>query len=347
LLPNTPERRSAASTITLIDEDRQWFKAKYGMPEETAPIELSLCAHAILDEDITEIPDTLDDSRTADNPLCNSGPECRFYAAVPLVGKQGLPLGTLCVLGFQPKMLTGLQRDTLRVLGNHVMKLLELRKALSIEIALRHEVDHRVKNSLQSVISMTGLMKSGATSDETKSALDVISRHILSTAALHSLIYKSEEEGQIALGALLNEISDLIKSSVPKNIEFALTADDIIVTTKTASRVLLVINEFTTNSMKHAFPNNMYGKISVTGVLGEDGVYILTCKDNGVGTAGITQREIEEKKGQPKGLGLKIFKAAAAQVSGNLIFNPDGPNKETGFSLIMEFPVEKHGKNAY
>lgn len=87
--------------------------------------------------------------------LWRAGPA--LYAGALLTTGEGLPLGTLCVLDYQPRELTALQRDTLRVLARQVMTLLEMRKALRSADILRREVDHRVKNSLQSLSSFTNL----------------------------------------------------------------------------------------------------------------------------------------------------------------------------------------------
>lgn len=85
------------SVINFIDEGRQWFKAEVGLGVRSTPLDTSLCGHAILQGDYIEIPDTLEDARMADNPLCTGDPGFRFYAGSVLKGGNGLPLGTVCL----------------------------------------------------------------------------------------------------------------------------------------------------------------------------------------------------------------------------------------------------------
>ena len=81
--------------ITLVDADRQWFKAKFGLEERETSRDISFCAHAILESDLFEVPDTTRDLRFADNPLVMGGIRARFYAGAPLVTTDGYALGTL------------------------------------------------------------------------------------------------------------------------------------------------------------------------------------------------------------------------------------------------------------
>ncbi|MCF3651543.1 PAS domain S-box protein [Synoicihabitans lomoniglobus] len=114
--------------ITLVDEDRQWFKSSLGMTMSEISRDISFCGHAILGQGIFEVPDALEDERFADNPLVTQNPAIRFYAGSPLVSEDGLPLGTLCVFDHHPRLLTALQRQGLEVLGRQVMGQLDLRK---------------------------------------------------------------------------------------------------------------------------------------------------------------------------------------------------------------------------
>ena len=144
------------SVINLIDTDRQWFKAEVGLGVRETPLDTSLCSHAILEKDFMEIPDTLQDQRMQDNGLVVGDPGLRFYAGALLQTPEGLPIGTLCVLDYAPRNLTALQRHALQVLAKQVMTQLELRRALKRKELMRKEMDHRVKNSLASVVAWCG-----------------------------------------------------------------------------------------------------------------------------------------------------------------------------------------------
>lgn len=108
--------------VSLIDKHRQWFKARCGMPSQATPRQISFCAHAILHDEIMVIADATKDVRFRDNPLVVDAPNIRFYAGCPLSLDGENRLGTLCVIGAEPKkpteeQLLGLKRLAIVVEG--------------------------------------------------------------------------------------------------------------------------------------------------------------------------------------------------------------------------------------
>jgi len=135
------------SLLSLVDAERQWFKANIGLPGTTeTPRDIAFCAHAILDEPIFEVPDAALDPRFADNPLVAGGPGIRFYAGAPVQLSDGSRVGTLCVIDSVPHQLTPSQREVLACLATAAAQALEGRHAirrtrqLADELAEQHEL---------------------------------------------------------------------------------------------------------------------------------------------------------------------------------------------------------------
>jgi PAS domain S-box-containing protein len=117
--------------VSLVDDDRQWFKSKIGLDDEQTSRDVSFCAHAILQTDVMVVPDALNDKRFRNNALVTGDPGIRFYAGAPLITEQGFSLGTLCVMDRVPRDLTAAQIDALKSLGRLVVAQMELRRSVS------------------------------------------------------------------------------------------------------------------------------------------------------------------------------------------------------------------------
>ena len=117
--------------ITLLDEQRQWFKAALGTELTETPLEIAFCDHAIRQPGTMVVEDMRNDPRFMANPLVTGDAGIRFYAGAPLRTADDIPLGTLCVLDTVPRRLSGAQRTTLEALARQVMGQLELRRLLA------------------------------------------------------------------------------------------------------------------------------------------------------------------------------------------------------------------------
>ncbi|MCF3649202.1 PAS domain-containing protein [Synoicihabitans lomoniglobus] len=130
------------SLITLIDEDRQWFKSRLGVSVRETSRLISFCAHTIQSDQAMVVPDTAVDPRFADNPMVIGDPHVRFYLGVPLLTAQHLPIGTLCVIDREPREMSPAQVTALQSLSRQVMAQFELRK--STRALASHEARQRL-----------------------------------------------------------------------------------------------------------------------------------------------------------------------------------------------------------
>ena len=161
------------SLVSLIDDKRQWFKSHHGIDASQTPKEYAFCGHAINQEDdIFIIQDARTDERFHNNPLVTGETKVIFYAGVPLLSDEGLPLGTLCVIDNKPKLLSQTQIQALKALGGQVMNLLNLRKTndlLKRSIEKLHEKNndleqfayiaaHDLKSPLNNILSTSELL---------------------------------------------------------------------------------------------------------------------------------------------------------------------------------------------
>jgi len=116
--------------LNLIDENRQWTKATYGLDASDMPREQSFCAHAILDpSEVMIVPDTRYDERFFDNPLVTGEPYVAFYAGMPIINAEGYAFGTLCLVDSRPRELPEHKLELLKALAKLVQTNFDLRFA--------------------------------------------------------------------------------------------------------------------------------------------------------------------------------------------------------------------------
>ena len=147
------------AVVNLIADDRQWFKAEVGIGARELPLDVSICAHALLEKDLMVVADTRLDQRFAGNPLVAADDGLCFYAGALLKTPGGVPIGTVCVLDRAPRPqgITDLQRLTLEVLARQVMTQLELRleNGLAAQRARELEVEAVERRAAQTASSVS------------------------------------------------------------------------------------------------------------------------------------------------------------------------------------------------
>lgn len=132
--------RVPIALISLVDEERQWFKAREGLSVQETPRSLAFCDHAIRRRAVMVVEDARLDVRFRDNPLVTGEPCIRFYAGAPLITRDGQALGTVCVIDRVPRSFDEDDRETLSDLAAIVIDELELRLA-NRELAVLAQTD--------------------------------------------------------------------------------------------------------------------------------------------------------------------------------------------------------------
>ncbi|RSK51056.1 GAF domain-containing DNA-binding protein [Hymenobacter rigui] len=117
------------SLVSLLDGQRQWFKAKTGLPGvQSTPRDIAFCDYTIQADSLYEVEDALADPLFQENELVTGEPHIRFYAGFPLITPEGQALGTICAIDQVPRRLNAAQREALRILAREVVAHLELRR---------------------------------------------------------------------------------------------------------------------------------------------------------------------------------------------------------------------------
>lgn len=223
--------RAPLASITLIDEARQWFKARIGFDVSETPRGISLCAHTICQSDGEPlvIADATQDVRFANYSNVVGPPGIRFYAGMPLVTHDGAAIGSLCVLDRRPRELSEPQLRALRVLGRHVVNALELRRLVrrqgdtiqALEATQRDlqearaaaerasasksrflaATSHEIRTPLNAIIGMTTLLSDSSLTGPARECADTIrsSGEILLTLVNDILDLSKIESGRLLL----------------------------------------------------------------------------------------------------------------------------------------------------
>ena len=143
--------------ISLVDNDRQWFKSRVGLDATQTSREVAFCSHAILTPaEVFEVEDATCDPRFSDNPLVKEAPDIRFYAGAPIVTDDGFALGTVCVIDRETRQLDEAQRRSLQSLSSLVATLLEHEKSAHDE-QLREAKEASRRNEVLTALNASGL----------------------------------------------------------------------------------------------------------------------------------------------------------------------------------------------
>ena len=301
--------------ISLVDADRQWFKARTGLDVRQTPLDASVCAHGILEPEFLEIADLAQDERTCDNPLVNHEPHLRFYAGAPLTNDAGMPLGMLCVLDYKPRALSSIQRTLLKAMASLVMERIELRRALMQEQATHARLqDVLDQSALTQVTSFLRLYEWRHGSDPgVARALRATYEHVAAIVLVHNHLQRVAGGDLVPADRFLASLVQEISSQRPPHVRpVKVQADAIALPSDKALVLGLAAAEMIANAIKHAFGSGDEGAIHVSFLI-EGQEAVLRVSDNGIGMPGGVA------PGQASGLGLRLLSKFAQQLGGVLM----------------------------
>ncbi len=335
--------------VSLIDETRQWFKAKVGLDVTETSREVAFCSHCILGDRVMEVCDTLEDRRFFDNPLVTGAPRIRFYAGAPLYTSNGYALGSLCVIDMEPRQLTDFQRDALRVLANQVSILIEIglsnRKLRESNQALdeAHQqlqhffqvVAHDLRSPFNGIMGLTEILGNDFDSFTTADVQSLLSTLHSSASETYVMLEKLLEWATWETGALTFtleklQVLSLVKDAVCilatalyiKKIDLKVELSPDLFVRGDATMLASVIRNLTSNAIKFT-PKG--GEIRIQAEASASGV-VISIVDNGVGMNPEQVELIESHQ---------IAHSGSTGTSGER-------GRGIGLQLIHQF-LEKHG----
>ena len=355
---------TSISTISLIDEKRQWFKSKVGLDAVESRREDSFCAHAIIEPDkIFTVKDSRLDERFHDNPFVIGDPHVIFYTGVPLVSPEGFSLGTLCVIDDKPKELTEEQLKSLKALSNQVVSLFELRKSKMLLEKFTKDLENRnaelekfaqvaahdIKSPLSNISSLTQILIEDYSSDLDDDARNLMAMLDLSSKTLRNLVdgilehsrtdsLLVETRSVFNFGELLDETIQLFDNKE----EFIFVRSFVnkeIYTNRVALQQILI--NLIVNGVKY---NDKPQVIIEMGFEETEEYYEFYVKDNGPGIKKMDQKRIfdifevltgEDRFGnRGNGIGLSTVKKLVEGLGGKILVDSQ-INKGTTFSFVI------------
>jgi signal transduction histidine kinase len=357
--------------ISLLDEDRQWFKSKVGIDHCETEKKYSFCNFAIhSEEEIMEVFDAREDDRFQDNPLVKGDVNVVFYAGVPLRDRDGYALGTLCVIDHQPRTLSEKQKEGLKFLANQVIKLFELhsinrglkktQKQLKEKNAqLRNfagVVSHDMKMPLANMIVTIDVLKAKYKDSLDEAGVSYLNNlknssfqlsdyitNILTHYESDSITNNEESLEEFDVHTLVEDIVEMLDIGTDCDITFPEESIDIYTNRVALEQILL---NLIGNSLKY----NDKPKIEIdVNFQKEPNFYRFFVKDNGIGIPEDKQKEIfnlfstvadnDRKGNKGNGIGLSTVKKMIHNLGGKI-----SVSSTEGEGTTFEFTIERTKK---
>jgi signal transduction histidine kinase len=365
--------------ITLVDESRQWFKSKVGLDVTETSRDMAFCSHAILQDDVFVIPDSLKDERFYDNPLATQAPDIRFYAGAPLTTSSGHKIGTLCVIDDHPRNIDLKQTKILQALARQVVNQLELRLAKKVASELAKTkasflatMSHEIRTPLNGILGCANILLDTVKDKDHIKLTETITQcgHSLLKLVNDILDFAKIESGKIELEneafnlhQFLAEIVHLFsheakRKSLSLTVEYGKNVPDWIFGDFT--RLRQILSNLISNAIKFTEKGfvtieiNESPEHSTESAAGKEVGLTFSVKDSGIGINTAAQSKLFtsfsqadssiEKKFGGTGLGLAISKALVELMKGRIWLNStEGVGSTFNFTILTK-PVTKKNK---
>ncbi len=357
------------AAVNLIARGRQWFKSEIGLGTREMPLDNSICRHALLEQEQMIVPDTQDDPRFSCNPLVTADGGLRFYAGAVLRTRDGVPLGTLCVLDKKPRPegLTEQQQFMLTTMAHQVMSQIELRRALTDQEALNEALRradqrkdeflamlaHELRNPLAPIVSAATMLSNFELQPSmVQRAADIIARqagHM--TSLIDDLLDVSRvTRGKVELEFVELDLKDVLADAVEqvrpliekhghRLVLEAVPAPALVVGDR--KRLVQVMTNLLSNAAKYTLEG---GRIEVR--LATRGALIdLTIRDDGIGMSpeliasafdlfSQGTRGLDRSQGG-LGIGLALVRSLLKLHGGEVTAASDGPGCGSTFRVTL------------
>lgn len=248
--------QTPVALISLVDRNRQWFKASVGVAMKECSRDISFCGHVVAQGERLVVPDATRDPRFFDNPLVLGDPNIRFYAGVPIETADGFLLGTVCVIDLNPRTISDKQLATLEILSRQIVDQLELRRkvlklaasetaltlaneeatsAILVKTRFLANISHEVRTPLNGILGLTNIVLDTPLSADQRDQLSLVKEsgeHLLQIVNDLLDLSKLEtgnvifEETPFAPLKLLTDVGQLFTEQIKtKNLQFFLECD--------------------------------------------------------------------------------------------------------------------------